>query len=61
LTVIDEFTRHDLTIDVSLSMTAGDVIRSFNRLSRQHGRPACLRSDKGPGLAAGAGQSWLKE
>ena len=61
LTVVDEFTRQGLTIDIGRSMTAGDVIRSLERLFRQHGRPICLRSDNGPELVADAVQSWLKE
>ena len=47
LTVVDEFTRQGLTIDLGRSMTAGDVIRSLERLFQQHGRPVCLRSDNG--------------
>jgi putative transposase len=61
LTVVDEFTRHGLTIDVGRSLTAGDVIRSLERLFRLHGRPACLRSDNGPELVSTAVQAWLKD
>lgn len=61
LTVVDEFTRQGLTIDIGRSLTAGDVIRSLDQLFRQHGRPACLRSDNGPELVAEAVQTWLKD
>ena len=61
LTVVDEFTRQGLTIDVGRSLTAGDVIRSLERLFQQHGRPACLRSDNGPELVSKAVQAWLKD
>ena len=61
LTVVDEFTRHGLTIDVGRSLTAGDVIRSLERLFQLHGRPACLRSDNGPELVSIAVQKWLKD
>jgi len=61
LTVVDEFTRHGLTIDVGRSLTAGDVIRSLERLFQLHGRPACLRSDNGPELVSTAVRVWLKD
>ena len=61
LTVVDEFTRQGLTIDIGRSITAGDVIRSLDQLFHRHGRPACLRSDNGPELVAEAVQTWLKE
>lgn len=41
-------------------MTAGDEIRRLDQLLRQHGRPACLRSDNGPQLVSEAVQTWLK-
>ncbi len=61
LTVVDEFTRQGLTIDIGRSLTAGDVILSLERLFQLHGRPVCLRSDNGPELVADAVQTWLKE
>lgn len=60
LTVVDEFTRQGLTIDIGRSLTAGDVINSLERLFQVHGRPVCLRSDNGPELIAAAVQEWLK-
>lgn len=61
LTVVDEFTRQGLLIRVGRSLTAGDVIRSLDELFRDHGRPACLRSDNGPELVSATVQGWLKE
>ena len=56
LTVVEEFTRHGLTIDVGRSLTAGDVIRSLERLFQLHGRPACLLVLRtGTGLDSRAG------
>jgi len=61
LTVVDEFTRQGLTIEVSRSITSGDVIRILESLFHQCGRPACIRSDNGPELVCSAVQKWLKE
>lgn len=61
LTVVDEFTRQGLAIRIGRSLTAGDVIRILEELFREHGRPACLRSDNGPELVSAAVQKWLKE
>ena len=60
LTVVDEFTRQGLTIEVGRSLTAGDVIRTLERLFEQYGQPACLRSDNGPEFVCIAVQAWLK-
>jgi putative transposase len=60
LTVVDEFTRQGLAIEVGRSLTAGDVMRMLGELFREHGRPACIRSDNGPELVSTAVQKWLK-
>lgn len=60
LTVVDEFTRQGLAIELGRSLTAGDVIRTLERLFQAHGRPACLRSDNGPELVSMAVQQWLR-
>ena len=61
LTVVDEFTRQGLAIRIGRSLTAGDVTRILEELFRQHGRPACLRSDNGPELVAKSVQKWLAD
>jgi transposase InsO family protein len=61
LTVVDEFTRHGLAIEVARSLTAGDVIRTLERLFQSHGQPACLRSDNGPELVSAKVQHWLRD
>ena len=61
LTVVDEFTRQGLTIEVGRSLTANDVIRCLEQLFEQHGRPACVRSDNGPELLSSKVQQWLQE
>jgi putative transposase len=60
LTVVDEFTRRGLTIEVGRSLTARDVKRVLEGLFHTHGRPACIRSDNGPELVSTQLQAWLK-
>lgn len=48
LTVIDEYTRECLAIDVAGSIRAKRVIEVLSRLVSQHGAPRYLRSDNGP-------------
>jgi len=60
LTIVDEFTRESLAVEVSRSQTAGDVIRVLDRLFQSHGHPLCIRSDNGPEFVASAVQKWLK-
>jgi transposase InsO family protein len=45
LTVIDEFTRECLAIDVAGSIRSGRVIEVLTRLISEHGAPKFLRSD----------------
>lgn len=48
LTVIDEFTRECLAIDVAGSIRSARVSDVLTRLISAHGAPAFLRSDNGP-------------
>ena len=48
LTVIDEFTRECLAIDVAGSIRSGRVIEVLSKLVSVHGAPKYLRSDKWP-------------
>jgi putative transposase len=52
LTVIDEFTRECLTIQVDHRMGARQVCAVLERLMRQRGVPAFVRSDNGPEFIA---------
>lgn len=61
LTVIDEFTREGLAIDVALTTSAERVIGVLRALFAQHGAPAHLRSDNGAEFVAIALQSWLAQ
>ncbi len=59
LTVMDEFTREGLALDVALSTSAERVIGVLIALIAQYGTPANLRSDNGAEFVATAVQTWL--
>ena len=61
LTIIDEFHRESLSIDVQGSIRSGRVIDELARLIALHGAPAYLRSDNGPEFIAKAVKKWLKK
>lgn len=60
LTVIDEFTRESLAIEVRGSIKASNVIQVLSRLIAERGTPTFLRSDNGPEFVATALQDWLR-
>lgn len=59
LTVIDEFTRECLAIDVAGSIRSGRVIETLAKLVSVHGVPRYLRSDNGPEFVSRAILKWL--
>jgi putative transposase len=59
LTVVDEFTRECLAIDVAGSIRSERVIEVLARLISVHGVPAVLRSDNGPEFVSSAVLRWL--
>jgi putative transposase len=59
LTVIDEYTRECLAIDVAGSIRSGRVIEVLARLVSVHGAPRYLRSDNGPEFVSAAILRWL--
>ena len=61
LTVIDEFTRECLAIDVAGSIRSARVIDILTRLVSTHGAPMFLRSDNGPEFVSTAILAWLAE
>ena len=60
LTVIDEFTRECLAIDVAGGIRSGRVIEILTQLVSVHGTPRYLRSDNGPEFVARAILRWLQ-
>jgi putative transposase len=61
LTVVDEFTRECLAIEVGTSIRAGQVIEVLQPLFEHRGRPEFLRSDNGPEFVAHQLKAWLAE
>jgi putative transposase len=61
LTVIDEYTRECLAIDVAGSIRSGRVIEVLSKLVSTHGAPRYLRSDNGPEFVSRAILRWLAE
>jgi putative transposase len=59
LTLIDEFTRECLAIDVAGSIRSGRVIEVLSRLISERGAPGFLRSDNGPEFVSHAILEWL--
>ncbi len=59
LTVVDEFTRECLTIEVARRQTSRDVLRTLAKLMLKYGIPKHIRSDNGPEFVAKAVRAWL--
>jgi putative transposase len=59
LTVIDEFTRRCLAIEVDRILKSDDVLERIATLFAEHGLPDHIRSDNGSEFTAKAVRSWL--
>jgi putative transposase len=59
LTVVDEWTRECLAIEVEARINSASVIKVLSRLMSLHGRPNYLRSDNGPEFVATKVKEWL--
>jgi len=60
LTVIDEFTRKYLAIEVARRLRSDDVLQVRADLFVQHGPPDHIRSDNGPEFTSKAVRQWLQ-
>lgn len=60
LTLVDEFTRECLVLEVARSIAAEDVKDELIRLFRERGVPRHIRSDNGPEFIAGELRRWLE-
>jgi putative transposase len=58
LTVIDEFSKESLAIDVDGSIRSARVIDTLAKLISEHGAPKVLRSDNGPEFVSRALLKW---
>jgi putative transposase len=61
LTVVDEYTRECVALEVARSMKAKRVIEILAEQMRQRGAPLHIRSDNGPEFIAVALRKWLAE
>lgn len=60
LSVVDEYTRECLVLEVRRSLTATAVVALLAELMEQRGAPIHIRSDNGPEFIAQAIHQWLK-
>lgn len=60
LTIVDEFTRECVALEVARSMTSEDVLDILAGLFRSRGVPRHIRSDNGPEFIAEAIREFLK-
>lgn len=61
LTVLDEYTRESLAIDVAGSIRSARVIEVLSKLVSLRGAPRYLRSDNGPEFVSVALLKWISE
>lgn len=61
LTVLDEYTRECLAIEVARSLRSQDVILTLSRLMRLYGKPQYIRSDNGAEFTATKVMKWLRD
>jgi putative transposase len=61
LTVVDEYTRECLAIDVNGAIRSSRVIDVLSKLMRTHGVPRYLRSDNGPEFVSKALLEWTSK
>ncbi len=59
LTIVDEYTRECLAIEVARQLRADDVLARLADLFVHRGTPAYIRSDNGPEFTAKAVRQWL--
>ena len=61
LTIIDEFTRECLAVDVARRLNSRNVMHRLGKLFLARGLPANIRSDNGPEFTAKAVRKWMME
>ena len=61
LTVLDEYTRQALCVEVKPRMGSADVLEALYPLLLKHGKPEYIRSDNGSEFIAAALQIWLRK
>ena len=61
LTLVDEFTRECLAIEVDTSLGGARVRRVLERVAAERGRPEAILSDNGPEFQSRAVEAWALE
>ncbi len=61
LTLVDEFTRECLAIDVERGIKSDDVLHRLTEVFVERGTPDYIRSDNGPEFVAEAVTGWLHD
>jgi transposase InsO family protein len=61
LSVVDEYTRECVVLEVRRSLTAAAVVEVLRAAAGERGWPAHIRSDNGPEFIAAAIRGWLGE
>ena len=61
LSVVDEFTRECVALEVARSMSAARVVQILAGVVRERGAPGHIRSDNGPEFIAAEIRRWLAE
>jgi putative transposase len=61
LSIVDEYTRECLSIDVGRKMTSEDVLERLAELFVLRGTPTYIRSDNGPEFTAKRVRQWLSD
>jgi len=60
LTIMDEYTRECLSIDVARRFNSQDVLERLSELFIERGTPDYIRSDNGPEFTAKMLRNWLE-
>lgn len=58
-TIVDEYTRRCITLDISRRFRSEDILNRLSELFRIYGRPEFIRSDNGPEFVCNAIRQWL--
>jgi len=61
MTLLDEYTRQSLAIQVERQLTATQVLAVLEKAMARYGVPGYIRSDNGPEFIAAKVQHWLSE
>lgn len=61
LTVVDNYTRESLAIDVGQSLKGEDVVNTLNRIAAHRGLPATIKVDNGSEFISKAMDRWAYE